>query len=429
MASPSSSSTAIAVEALTPNAASRGTLIPSLPDDLAAMILASIPYSHQSRLRATARSWRAFLAPRALLPLRRSLRLPCRHLLALFPADPAITPPCLFDPATAAWALLPPLPCSPYLYGLSNFVPVALGHHLYVLGGSQFDARSYPLGHPIASAAVHRLDLTAPPTLSWDHLPDMLFPRGSFACAPLRPSDGGNNDEGTIIVAGGGSRHTMFPSVGSRMSSVECYCVRSGEWRIWAGLPRDRAGSVGFLVRREAGEEDEFWVMGGYGDYRTLAGVVPADVYYKDAMVLGLRSGKWREVEAMWEEGERRKLGAVAALDGEDGQTKEIFMLDTNDIFRYDFVLNRWIKESSLRKKIPGSSSCSFVAMNGELYVLTTAIQSPDISDHRRMPKKRWTLDIQIYNPEKKRWRFMITNPPFNQTIDFKTVITCTIRL
>ncbi|RWW08232.1 hypothetical protein GW17_00028342 [Ensete ventricosum] len=332
-----SSSIANAVEALTPNAASRGTLIPSLPDDLAAVILASIPYSHQSRLRATARSWRAFLAPRALLPLRRSLRLPCRHLLALFPADPAITPPCLFDPATAAWALLPPLPCSPYLYGLSNFVPVALGHHLYVLGGSQFDARSYPLGHPIASAAVHRLDLTAPSTLSWDHLPDMLFPRGSFACAPLRPPDGGNTDEGTIIVAGGGSRHTMFPSVGSRMSSVECYCVRSGEWRIGTGLPRDRAGSVGFLVRREAGEEDEFWVMGGYGDYRTLAGVVPADVYYKDAMVLGLRSGKWREVEAMWEEGERRKLGAVVALDGEDGQTKVIFMLDTNDIFRFFF--------------------------------------------------------------------------------------------
>ncbi|CAL9082656.1 unnamed protein product [Musa acuminata var. zebrina] len=425
MASPSSSSTAIAVEALTPNAASRGTLIPSLPDDLAAVILASIPYSHQSRLRATARSWRAF-SPRAPFSPPPQSSPPLPPPPGPIPADPAITPPCLFDPATAAWALLPPLPCSPYLYGLSNFVPVALGHHLYVLGGSQFDARSYPLGHPIASAAVHRLDLTAPPTLSWDHLPDMLFPRGSFACAPLRPSDGGNNDEGTIIVAGGGSRHTMFPSVGSRMSSVECYCVRSGEWRIWTGLPRTGQGPWGF-GQEEAGRRTNsgLWeVTVTTGRWQEWC----QRMYYKDAMVLGLRSGKWRKWKPCGRKG-AKETGAVVALDGEDGQTKEIFMLDTNDIFRYDFVLNRWIKESSLLKKIPGSSSCSFVAMNGELYVLTTAIQSPDISDHRRMPKKRWTLDIQIYNPEKKRWRFMTTNPPFNQTIDFKTVITCTIRL
>lgn len=163
----------------------------------------------------------------------------------------------------------------------------------------------------------------------------MLLPRGSFACAPLRPSEnGGDGDEGRIIVAGGGSRHSMFPLEGSRMSSVECYDVKEGEWRMRKGLPRDRAGCVGFLVKRDAGEEEEFWVMGGYGDYRTVSGVVPADVYYKDAMVLGLKSGKWREVEDMWEEGQRRKLGAVAPLDGEDGQVKEIFMLDSNNIFR-----------------------------------------------------------------------------------------------
>ncbi|XP_029122925.1 F-box/kelch-repeat protein OR23 isoform X2 [Elaeis guineensis] len=320
------------------------TLIPGLPDDLAAVILASLPYSHQARLRATSRLWNAFLAPRSLLPLRRFLRLPPRHLLCLFPADPSLSPPCLFDPAASAWSPLPPLPCSPHLYGLSNFVPVALGPHLYVLGGSHFDARSYPIGHPTASAAAYRLDLAAPaPLLAWHRLPDMLSPRGSFACAPVPCGDGG------IIVAGGGSRHSMFPSEGSRMSSVERFDVDSGEWRMREGLPRYRAGCVGFLVRRREVEEDEFWVMGGYGDYRTVSGVVPADVYYRDAVVLGLRSGKWREVGDMWEEGERRKLGSVVVMDVEDGQAPGIFMLDRNDIFRSaNRAARSWMGEDSV---------------------------------------------------------------------------------
>ncbi|WOL11725.1 F-box/kelch-repeat protein OR23-like [Canna indica] len=432
-ASLSTSTSSSTIEPLTLCAASGQTLIPGLPDDIAVVILASLPYSHQSRLRATSRSWRAFLSPRVLLPLRRSLRLPCRHLLALFPADPSITPPCLFDPAAIAWAPLPPIPCSYQLYGLSNFVPVAHGHHLYVIGGSQFDARSYPIGHPIASAAAHRLDLTASPPLFWNRLADMNFARGSFACVSMRRSED-ENDEGRIIVAGGGSRHSMFPLEGSRMRSVECYDVQSGEWSMHKGLPRDRAGCTGLLVRRDAGEEEEFWVMGGYGDYRPVSGVVPADVYCKNAVVLGLRSGKWREVENMWEEGERRRLGVVAGLDGEDGQVKEIFMLSSNEIFRYDFSLNRWIKESNLRRKISSNSSCGFVGMNGELYVLTTSIQISDATDQRRALKKRLTLEIQIYNPQRKKWRFLTTSPPFNHTpfnhpVDFRTSVTCTIRV
>ncbi|XP_010907415.1 F-box/kelch-repeat protein OR23 [Elaeis guineensis] len=401
------------------------SLIPGLPDDVAAVILASLPYFHQARLRATCRSWNAFLAPRRLLPLRRRLRLPPRHLLCLFPEDPSLSPPYLFDPAAAAWAPLPRLPCSPHLYGLSNFVPVSLGPHLYVLGGSHFDARSYPIGIPTASAAAHRLDLTAPPSLlAWHRLPDMLSPRGSFACTPVPCGDDGG---GGIIVAGGGSRHCMFPSEGSRMSSVEWYDVDSGEWKMGEGLPRYRAGCVGFLVRR--GEEEEFWVMGGYGDYRTVSGVVPADVYYRDAVVLGMRSGKWREVGDMWEEGERRKLGSVVVVGGEDGQTPGIFMLDRNDILRYDFALNRWLKESSLRRKVPADKPCGFIAMNGELYVLTNATHSTDGSDPRRLPKKRLALEIQAYNPDKRKWRFLTSNTPFHQPIHFKTAVACTIGL
>ncbi|KAK8950517.1 F-box/kelch-repeat protein OR23 [Platanthera guangdongensis] len=312
------------------------TLIPGLPDDIAALILISLPYSHRSRLRHTARAWHAFLSAASVAPLRRLLRLPPRHILCLFPSDPSVVPPFLFDPAAAAWAPLPLLPCSPFFYGLSNFATLALGPHLYVLGGSHFDARSYPLGLPLPSAAVHRLDLSRPPhLLSWTRLPDMLSPRGSFACAPIASAN-------SIIVAGGGSRHAMFPSSGTRMSSAEVFAADSGEWVPTNRLPRYRSGCVGFFLRQNQqkeekevhGDEEEFWVMGGYGDYRPVAGVVPANVYYKDVLVLGLRSGKWREVGDMWEAGERQKLGKVVIMDGVDGELMGVFMLDHNAIFR-----------------------------------------------------------------------------------------------
>lgn len=87
------------------------------------------------------------------------------------------------------------------------------------------------------------------------------------------------------------------------------------------------------------------------------------------------------------------------------------------------------MKESSPRRKVPADEPCGFVAMNGELYVLTNATQITDGSDPRRLPKKRPTLEIQAYDPAKRKWRFLISNTPFQQPIDFKTAVACTIRL
>ncbi|KAF9591085.1 hypothetical protein IFM89_001429 [Coptis chinensis] len=86
----------------------------------------------------------------------------------------------------------------------------------------------------------------------------------------------------------------MFGAAGSRMSSVERYDVEKNEWVEMDGLPRFRAGCVGFLVGN--GEEMEFWVMGWYGESRTVLGVFPVDEYYRDGVVLELKSGgKWRD--------------------------------------------------------------------------------------------------------------------------------------
>ncbi|CDP03718.1 unnamed protein product [Coffea canephora] len=397
------------------------TLIPGLPNDLASLILAFIPYSHQSRLKSVSKSWKLFLSSGTLISLRQSL-LPSSarsHLLCIFPQDPSISSPYLFDPKNLAWRELPAMPCNPHAYGLCNFTSISVGPHLYVIGGSLFDTRSFPLDRPCSSSSTFRFNFL---NWKWESLSSMLSPRGSFACAVIPNSN-------KIVVAGGGSRHPMYGAAGSRMSSVEMYDIGKDEWVPLDGLPRFRAGCVGFFVGN--GEEKEFWVMGGYGECRTISGVFPVDEYYKDAVVMELKSGgKWREVGDMWEEGERRMLGKIVVLEGDGWHVPAIFMLDRGDIFRYDMASNQWLKETSVPRKASDESSVGFVALDGELHVLTLldGIKLPDTRKLRRN-KRSAALLLQIYHPKKERWRSVITKPPFNRPLNFRMAVICAIGL
>ena len=68
---------------------------------------------------------------------------------------------------------------------------------------------------------------------------------------------------GQIITAGDGSRHTLFCTGRSRMSSIEKYDMVKDEWVEMDELPRYRVRRlVEFLVGSDEGEE--FWVMGYY---------------------------------------------------------------------------------------------------------------------------------------------------------------------
>ncbi|KAI3678834.1 hypothetical protein L6452_38138 [Arctium lappa] len=400
------------------------TLIPGLPDDLAALILAFLPYSYHGRLKSICKSWKYFFSSRILHSIRRKHLPFCKrsHLLCIFPHDPSVSSPYLFDPRNLAWCYLPPMPCNPHVYGLCNFTSVSHDSHLYVLGGSLFDTRSFPLDRPSPSSSAFRYDFV---THTWDSLPPMLSPRGSFACAAIPNS-------GRILVAGGGSRHTMFGAAGSRMSSVEMYDIGRNEWMALDGLPRFRAGCVGFMVGN-GDEEKEFWVMGGYGESRTILGVFPVDEIYRDAVVMKLKNGgvgKWRELGDMWEEGERSRLGRIAIVEDINGGSPGIFMLDKNEIFRYDMTSNRWWKETSVPKRAADESSVGFVALDDELHVMAlhNAADSTENRRSRRL-KRPASLFLQIYHPEKKIWRTLITKPPFQQSLDFKTAVMCTIRL
>lgn len=397
-------------------------LIPGLPDDLAALILSFLPFSHHARLRSTCKLWKHFFSSKTLLSFRRNHLhfFNLSHLICIFPEDPTISSPYVFDPQNLAWCQLPPMPCNPHVYGLCNFTSVSNESHLYVLGGSLFDTRSFPLDRPSPSSSAFRFDFT---TRSWESLSPMLLPRGSFACAAIPNSD-------QIVVAGGGSRHTMFGAAGSRMSSVEMYDIATNEWIALDGLPRFRAGCVGFMVVNED-DNKEFWVMGGYGESRTVLGVFPVDEYYRDAVVMEFKNGKigkWRELGDMWEEGERRRLGRIAIIEDTNGRSPGVFMLDKSDIFRYDMGSNHWKKETSIPKTLTDESSAGFVALNGELHVMGSVNESTE-NRKSRQNKRSASMFLQIYHPETMIWRTLITKPPFQQALDFKTAVMCTIRL
>ncbi|KAI5589806.1 hypothetical protein BDE02_05G186800 [Populus trichocarpa] len=405
------------------------TLIPGIPNDIASQILSMIPYSHHSRIKPTCKSWHIFLSStKTLFLLRHNLRH-SNHLLIIFPQDPFISLPYLFDPQNLAWRPLPPMPCNPHVYGLCNFTSVSMGPNLYVLGGSLFDTRSYPIDRPSPTSSVFRFNFV---DFLWEKLCPMISPRGSFACVAVPDWD-------QIIVAGGGSRHTWFGAAGSRISSVERYDVGKDEWVAIDGLPRYRAGCAGFLSGN--GEEKEFWVVGGYGESRTISGIFPVDEYYKDAVVMDLEKngcGKWREVGDMWGVAWRGRLGKIVVVEeeaeaeglGVNQGRPVVFMLDGDEIFRYDMASNSWQKESSVPRKAPYNSSFGFVVLDGELHVMIP-VQGGDLMETRRsrQQKRGGTLLVQIYHPKMKTWRSLVTKPPFYYPLDFKTAIMCTIQL
>ncbi|XP_057519211.1 F-box/kelch-repeat protein OR23 [Amaranthus tricolor] len=399
------------------------TLIPNLPNDVSALILSYIPFPFHDRLKSTCKSWRKFYSSKIPLSIRLS-SLPfssLSNLLCIFPQDPSLSSPFLFDPTHLAWVALPHMPINPHVYSLSNFASLAIGSSLYVLGGSLFDTRSFPMDRPTASSAVFRYDLGS---RKWAQLSPMITPRGSLAVAAV--------GSGRIVVAGGGSRHTMFSAAGSRVGSVECYDIERDEWAPLVDLPGFRAGCAGFWV----GQRREFWVMGGYGESRTINGVLPVDEYYKDAVVLELNNGgeegNWREIGDMWDDEERTRLGKIVVIenDHDDEVEKSVFMLDGDDILRYNMVSNRWFKESTVPRKTQDGSPFGFVALEGELHVISL-LQGVELSTVRRSRHRRrgTALFMQIYDPKKMSWRSLVTRTPFQCPLDFRTAVMCTVRV
>lgn len=123
------------------------------------------------------------------------------------------------------------------------------------------------------------------------------------------------------------------------------------------------------------------------------------------------------------------RLGPMATISADDGRVTQVFMLDGHNIFRYHFASNRWLKEATLRRKIPNTELCGFVSLNGELNVIRSANVPIKISHPRRLLKKGRALEFQVYNPVSRKWRVFITHAPVSESFDCRSAALCTVEL
>ncbi|KAM1007559.1 hypothetical protein ACFX2A_004201 [Malus domestica] len=52
------------------------------------------------------------------------------------------------------------MPCNPHVYDFSNFTSLFVGPHLYIIGDSLFDTRSFPIDRPSPSSVVFLFDFS-----------------------------------------------------------------------------------------------------------------------------------------------------------------------------------------------------------------------------------------------------------------------------
>ncbi|KAI3840832.1 hypothetical protein MKW92_015698 [Papaver armeniacum] len=245
---------------------------------------------------------------------------------------------------------------------------------------------------PTPSSSVFRLDVCKFRT--WERLAPMISPRGYFACI-------GKTKCREILVAGGGSRHAMFSAAGRKVNSVECYNVTQMSCLMcWFFGLKGRTNGV--------------W---GYGEPRTVSVVFPVDEYYKDGVISELKNGGNWEMEGNWGEWERRKLGNVVVVDGGTNRDMPmVFMLDENDIFRYDNSSNRWVKESSIARKSPIDSSFGFAALNGDVH---WSLQKPKATS----PQEMCFAFHSNLLPQEESMEISGNKDTFPIPLDFKTAV------
>lgn len=132
-----------------------------------------------------------------------------------------------YDPATAQWTDLPPMP-----QPRSSFDAVVLGEQIYVIGGwsMQGDAEAEWL------QSAYSLDLSAP-TPQWQPLPEPPFQRRALSVAALA-SNAGNQVGGKVYAIGG------MQSEGGPTTRVDVFDTHSKTWSRGPSLNGD--GMDGF---------------------------------------------------------------------------------------------------------------------------------------------------------------------------------------
>ncbi|CAL9103398.1 F-box/kelch-repeat protein At1g80440-like [Musa acuminata AAA Group] len=256
----------------------RRQLLPGLPDDIARECLVRIPYRGFPTARSVCRLWKRELDSPYFHRIRKAAGL-TRSVVAFAQAESApatgssavksvggSTPSyrlSLFEPATGAWSLLPPVPGLPH--GLPFFCRMAAAEReLVVVGG--WDPKTWA-----ASDGVHVYDFA---TGSWRRGAPVPGPRRSFfACATA--SVGGRV---AVVVAGGHDEEK------NALRSAMAYDVASDTWAPLPDMAMERDECRGVCL------DGRFYVIGGYS-------TEAQGRFSRTAEALDVAAGQWGAME------------------------------------------------------------------------------------------------------------------------------------
>jgi len=207
-----------------------------------------------------------------------------------------------FDPATARWRDLPPIP-----KGVSHAGVAAMNGKVYVAGGFTANVHKNPRDQFVEYDIAMN---------EWRTLAPLSSPRGSVGLAAVQGklhSIGGRGDDGKTV------------------STHEVYDPKMGKWSMAAALPvaRDHLGIVTI--------GDKIYIVGGRTN-ATVDNVGLTDVYDPS-------TDKWKSLAAM---PTPRSSGAIAFYRGlivyHGGECKDATKRITFDEYEgYDPQANRWL--------------------------------------------------------------------------------------
>ncbi|XP_042516077.1 F-box/kelch-repeat protein SKIP30-like [Macadamia integrifolia] len=195
-------------------------LIEGLPDSVALLCLARVPFYFDPYLLLVCRSWRDAVCSPEFFKARQEV--PAVEFLSICTGVREKLWQ-LYDPLNDIWVILPDIPSE--TRDPEDFAFVSTAGKLFVLGGdcTYYDRTTDSDVGETATDAVWSYD---PILGSWDRRASMLLPRSHFACCVL---------EGKIVVAGG--LNSSFQPI----SNAEIYDPETDVWVPLPDLP-----SIGF---------------------------------------------------------------------------------------------------------------------------------------------------------------------------------------
>ncbi|KAK1272935.1 F-box/kelch-repeat protein SKIP30 [Acorus gramineus] len=248
-------------------------LIDGIPDAIALLCLARVPFFRHFELQLVCHSWRDALRSPNFLKARQETNA-SQDLLCVLAFEPDNVWQ-LYDPLMDDWITLPALPTQ--VRHLVRFGVVTLHGKLFVLGGGSDNV--HPLtGERDGTFATNEVWAYDPLLRLWARGAPMLFPRSTFACCAL---------DGKIVVTGG------FTRPWDSILKSEIY---DPERDVWEPLPdlnyTDNSPCSGVVIGGKMhvfhkklstvqilDDEKDRWTVKDYGWPQGLMAVVRGELY------------------------------------------------------------------------------------------------------------------------------------------------------